>query len=83
VRQESNFTSLPIQDIEVFARSYLYQLGLQAASTLLSNIDCKAARGDSDRALQESLRHVLGSVVNAGPDFDWICQAILGSLCMQ
>ncbi|KAL3787638.1 hypothetical protein HJC23_011786 [Cyclotella cryptica] len=84
VRSESNFTSLPIQDIEVFARSYVYQLGLQAASTLLSSIDCGEISIDSiDNEIHRSLHNVLGSVVEAGRDFEWICQAILVSLCMH
>ncbi|KAL7487630.1 hypothetical protein ACHAW6_013214 [Cyclotella cf. meneghiniana] len=84
VRSESNFTSLPIQDIEVFARSYIYQLGLQAASTLLSSIDCSEISIDNiDNELRLSLHNVLGSVVETGRDFEWICQAILVALCMH
>lgn len=85
VRHESNFTSLPIQDVEVFARSYVYQLGLQAAFTLMSDVDCgEALPGDMDAIVQKSLHNVLGSFIgNEGRDFSWICQAILSSLCTQ
>eukprot|EP00571_Detonula_confervacea_P013933 CAMPEP_0172304572 /NCGR_PEP_ID=MMETSP1058-20130122/5968_1 /TAXON_ID=83371 /ORGANISM="Detonula confervacea, Strain CCMP 353" /LENGTH=2415 /DNA_ID=CAMNT_0013015859 /DNA_START=210 /DNA_END=7457 /DNA_ORIENTATION=+ len=84
VRHESNFTSLPIQDVEVFARSYIYQLGLQAASTLLSDVDCGVALdGDMDQIVQQSLHKVLGPLIGGGKDFDWICKAILTSLCMH
>jgi SNF2 family DNA or RNA helicase len=84
VRNESNFTSLPIQDVEVFARSYIYQLGLQAAYTLLSTIDCgEALVPDIDHIVRESLHKVLSPLVGEGKDFDWICNAILTSLCMH
>jgi len=86
IRHESNFTSLPIQDVEVFARAYVYQLGLQAALTLLSSIDCgKALDGDMNVIVHRSLHKVLGPLVGEGEgkDFDWICKAILTSLCMH
>lgn len=84
VRNESNFTSLPIQDIEVFARAYIYQLGLQAASTLMSDVDCsEALDGDIDEIMKKSLVRVLVPLIGEGRDFEWICKAILTSLCMQ
>jgi SNF2 family DNA or RNA helicase len=84
VRNESNFTSLPIQDVEVFARSYIYQLGLQAACTLLSKTGCgDALVPDIDHIVRESLYKVLSPLVGEGKDFDWICKAILASLCMH
>lgn len=84
IRHESNFTSLPIQDVEVFTRSYVYQLGLQAASTLLSDIDCdKALDGDIDVIVQTSLHKVLRPLIDDKRDYDWICQAVLTSLCMH
>jgi hypothetical protein len=36
-----------------------------------------------DLEVKRSLHNVLGPVVATGRDFDWIVQAILGSLCMQ
>lgn len=62
----------------------MYQLGLQAASTLISSIDCNMISNDEiDTELKKKLFNVLGPVVATGKDFDWICQAILGALCMQ
>jgi hypothetical protein len=84
VRSDSNFTSLPIQDVEVFVRAYIYQLGLQAASSVLFDVNCsEALDGEMDDIVQSSLRKVLGPLVGEGKDFDWICKAILTSLCMQ
>jgi len=34
IRHEANLTSLPIQDIEVFARAYMFQLGIQCSFSL-------------------------------------------------
>lgn len=84
VRAESNFTSLPIQDVEVFARAYIYQLGLQAASSVMFDVNCsEAVDGEMDQIVQSSLHKVLVPLIGTGKDFDWICQAILTSLCMQ
>jgi len=84
VRHVSNFTSLPIQDIEVFARSYVYQLGLQAAAGLLSEIDCSnIAEDETDELLRSSLGKVLVPLVGKGKDFQFIAQSILTSMCMH
>ena len=84
VRNESNFTSLPIQDVEVFVRAYIYQLGLQAAFSVLSDVDCgKGLDGDADQFIRGRLFKVLSPLVSEEKDFAWICQAILTSLCMQ
>ena len=60
----------------------IYQLGLQAASMLLSSIDSTVGN-KIDETMKKSLQNVIGPVIATGRDFDWICQAILGSLCMQ
>lgn len=84
IRNESNFTSLPIQDVEVFVRAYIYQLGLQAAFSVLSDVKCGEASDDeADQFIRESLYRVLNPLVSEEKDFDWICRAILTSLCMQ
>jgi len=84
VRGESNFTTLPIQDVEVFARAYIYQLGLQAASTVMFDVNCSEAEDENmDEIIQGSLHRVLSPLIGEGKDFDFICKAILTSLCMQ
>ncbi len=84
VRNESNFTSLPIQDVEVFVRAYIYQLGLQAAFSVLSDVNCgEVLDGEADQLIRESLDKVLSPLVSEEKDFAWICHTILTSLCMQ
>lgn len=84
IRHYSNFTSLPIQDVEVFTRSYVYQLGLQAASTVLSSISGgQALSEDMDAVVRTTLSKVLVPLIGKGKDFDWVCNAVLTSLCMQ
>lgn len=61
----------------------VYHLGLQAASTLMSSIGDDISSEAMDISLQKSLKAVLGTVVATERDFEWIVQAILGSLCMQ
>lgn len=36
-----------------------------------------------DETVRECLKEILGSVLDEGKDFDWICNAILSSLCMH
>jgi len=69
IRNESNLTSLPIQDIEVFLRAYVYQLGLQASVSLLSNEDTE------NGGIEEKLSVFLGTL-----DGDWVANAILSSM---
>ena len=84
VRNESNFTSLPIQDVEVFVRAYIYQLGLQAAFSVLSDVNfAEVIDGEADQLIRESLDKVLRPLVGEENVFAWICHAILTSLCMQ
>jgi len=84
VRHDSNFTSLPLQDIEVFTRSYVYQLGLQVAMSLLSNIDCSEVSAEGmDEVVRKNLREILEPWVCPGKDFQWICDSVLSALCMH
>lgn len=61
----------------------VYHLGLQAASALMTNIGNDVTNDEMDLEVKRSLHNILGPVVATGRDFDWIVQAILGSLCMQ
>ena len=38
IRTESNLSSLPLQDLEVFVRAYIFQLSLQVTATILSKM---------------------------------------------
>ena len=75
IRHESALTSLPLQDIEVFVRAYLYQLGLQASISLT---------GGSLTSLGANLQSMVGSVFSHyGPtDGDWMLNAMKSSLSM-
>ena len=84
VRHDSNFTSLPLQDIEVFTRSYVYQLGLQVAMSLLANIDCSEVTPDSmNEVVRKKISEILQPWVCPGKDFQWICSSVLAALCMH
>jgi hypothetical protein len=74
----------PINLCMCFDTLDIYQLGIQAASTLLSSIDClEMLSVDFDGVIQDRLRSILDPVVETERDFEWICEAIVGSLCMQ
>jgi hypothetical protein len=79
LRNESNLTSLPLQDIEIFVRCYVYQLALQSSSMLLSN-----TRGDSQADfihLRALIQEWLG--VQSVPEIDWLCESIGDVMSMQ
>jgi hypothetical protein len=71
VRNESNLTSLPLQDLEVFARSYLYQLGLQVGVTALEEL----RSGFTAALLRAKIQEWLG--LGCRQELDWICNSVL------
>lgn len=75
IRHESALTSLPLQDIEVFVRAFLYQLGLQAAISLT---------GGSLTSLGANLQSMVDFVYNnhGETDGDWMINAMKSSLMM-
>ena len=75
IRHESALTSLPLQDIEVFVRAFLYQLGLQAAISLT---------GGSLTSLGANLQSMVDFVYNnyGEIDGDWMINAMKSSLMM-
>ena len=65
-RHESNLTSLPIQDLEVFVRAYLYQLGLQAAFFLMGLL-CRNSQNsdDVDALSRNSVAMIISKILYA------------------
>jgi hypothetical protein len=84
LRNESNLTSLPIQDLEVFFRSYVYQLSLQVAVTLLGMLRYQLA--SLTKSMSEiPFRRLLGKWLGqrSTGELEWICGAIHSVLEMQ
>jgi len=69
VRCAANLLSFPIQDIEVFLRSYVFQVGLQAGVSLLGHFPDNV---DSANILLENFRSV--------EEGQWVCSAICHAL---
>mmetsp|Transcript_39977 Transcript_39977/g.82247 ORF Transcript_39977/g.82247 Transcript_39977/m.82247 type:complete len:1159 (-) Transcript_39977:502-3978(-) len=74
IRQEANLNSVPLQDIEVFARAYLFQLGVQGSVSLAEDSDPKGRKLESAVA---SIYNQYGT-----RDSDWIFNAMNASLTM-
>ena len=74
VRNESNLSSLPVQDLEVFVRSYCFQLSLQASVTLLSWLH----NGSDPEQARAIVRSWLGSTCDQ--EVDWICDSIQSAM---
>jgi hypothetical protein len=76
IRSESNLTGLPIQDLEVFFRSFVYQLGLQVAVMLLIQLS-HGYSGD----LRSLVGEWLG--VSGSREVDWLSDSIQTAMKLQ
>lgn len=84
IRNESHLTSLPIQDLEVFFRSYVYQLSLQAAVTLLALLRSPAnasANASGMVPIRSLLCQWLGQP--GTNELEWVCSAVYSAIKMQ
>lgn len=77
LRSESNLTGIPLQDLEIFVRSYVYQLGLQVAVSLLAH--SKAGKFKAYHAL---IREWLGRSCSS-QEVKWICDAAQQAMTMH
>jgi len=80
VRHESNLTSLPLQDIEIFARAYIYQVSLQVGVMLMSYL--KGMGKEQNVDLRPILSMWLGSSTS-DTELDWIAESVTTTLDMQ
>lgn len=85
IRAEANLTSLPVQDLEVFVRSYVYQLGLQAATALLEQIYQSLGRRlhieeNLQTNLYQTLKSYLGKCGMGQKDREWVVLAMVSAL---
>ena len=74
VRAESNLSSLPLQDLEFFCRSYLFQIALQVAVVLVQ----QGADGSSFANVRSMFQEWLGG--NCSKELDWICDSIRSAM---
>lgn len=81
IRNECHLTSLPIQDLEVFFRSYVYQLSLQVAVTLLRSRPDVTAKGPGEVQIRNLIQQWLGHP--GANELEWICAAIHSAIKMQ
>lgn len=72
IRNESNLTSLPLQDLEVFVRSYAYQLSLQLSVSIMRNIQSESNSHIKD--IKPLLVHWLGT--DCKEEVNWICSSM-------
>jgi len=84
IRHESNLTSLPIQDVEIFVRAYCYQLGAQAAVCMMKQLCNKNGETSDDHAgdIASFLMRGAGSVYRAD-ECVFIVRAVESALKLQ
>jgi len=90
IRQESNMPGLPMQDLELFSRYYLYQLGVQAGVSLMAQFKQDNATNEATEGAPSpldccsSLAAVLKPISRGGAyESKWILDAISTSLAMH
>lgn len=74
IRVEANLSSLPLQDIEVFVRAYVFQLGLQVAASMLERIRDEQTETDFISLLSRWVGN------NSDLEVDWLCECITTAL---
>ncbi|CAJ1952232.1 unnamed protein product [Cylindrotheca closterium] len=74
IRSESNLTSLPIHDFEVFCRSYFFQLSLQAAVPIMQMLKDESAML-KERSVKDLIHEFLGTTFSH-KEADWICDCL-------
>ena len=77
VRNEANLSSLPLQDLEIFMRSYSYQLSLQFSVTLMTRLH----NGSDPEQSRAIVKAWLGSTCDQ--EVDWICDSMQTVLKFQ
>jgi hypothetical protein len=77
LRSEANLSSLPLQDLEVFTRCYIYQLSLQVVVTLMSRVR-RNLNPDDVRAL---LHQWIG--FRCVREVNWISDSFISALELQ
>jgi chromodomain-helicase-DNA-binding protein 7 len=86
LRSDSNYTSLALQDMEIFARAYLFQIALQVAVSIMKRLkeqNC-ASRELSDiidGEFKSAVGFWLGN--NSEAELSWICESVVSALRMH
>lgn len=85
IRNESSLTSLPLQDMEIFVRQYVYQLSLQVAVSFLAILRSKLTTINNEDAVKVHLRELLRNCLGprCSQELDWIASSICSSIKMQ
>mmetsp|Transcript_36172 Transcript_36172/g.86986 ORF Transcript_36172/g.86986 Transcript_36172/m.86986 type:complete len:2449 (-) Transcript_36172:61-7407(-) len=74
IRSDSSLHSLPIQDIEVFVRSYTFQLGVQSAVSFMAIMEEKRNPVIRDENMPEFLAECIGQ--HKTTEFEWLSDVL-------
>lgn len=77
IRNESNLSSIPLQDVESFVSSYVYQVSLQFSVTILSRMH----QNGNFLALRPLIEEWLGSKCER--EVDWIWESVQSAVKYQ
>jgi hypothetical protein len=77
LRHESSLTSLPLQDLENFIRSYVYQLAIQVCVTLLTRLQGGLDMKDIPLILRDWLW------LPSSRELQWLCESLCDAMKFQ
>ena len=86
IRNDSNLTSLSLQDLEVFVRAYLFQIALQVAVSIMKQL---RAKGFTAKSIEDIAEGELRTVVcywlgySSESEVSWICESVSSVAAMH
>jgi len=87
LRSDSNYTSLSLQDVEIFVRAYIFQVALQVAVSLLKKLQkwSKHSSKSLNDIAQSELREVVGFWLgnNSEKEVSWICESVCSAAALH
>lgn len=86
LRNDSNLTSLALQDIEIFVRAYLFQIALQVAVSIMSKLRTHAVPSRlisdiADGEIRAVISYWLGN--SSEREVSWICESVCSASALH
>eukprot|EP00547_Thalassionema_nitzschioides_P006181 CAMPEP_0194218418 /NCGR_PEP_ID=MMETSP0156-20130528/23714_1 /TAXON_ID=33649 /ORGANISM="Thalassionema nitzschioides, Strain L26-B" /LENGTH=2173 /DNA_ID=CAMNT_0038947761 /DNA_START=65 /DNA_END=6583 /DNA_ORIENTATION=- len=87
LRSDSNYTSLSLQDIEIFIRAFIFQIALQVSVSLLKRLHEVTALPEKplNDIAEGEIRDVVSFWIgkNAEKEISWICESVYSAAAIH
>jgi superfamily II DNA or RNA helicase len=86
LRNDSNLTSLALQDIEIFVRAYLFQIAVQVAVSIMTklrkhDVPSMSISDIAEGEMRAAISYWLGS--SSEREVSWICESVCSASALQ